>query len=265
MRSSVATSISSRKSSKRSSDVPALVCRDLVKRFYYYEHRPTTLREVFIRVVLRRPLEIRRPNFSLAAFNLRVEQGEAIALIGPNGSGKSTALRLMAGIYAPTEGTVERCGRISSVIELGAGFHEELTGAENVELYAAILGLSRRELASRFDEMVSFAEIGDFIDTPVKYYSSGMYARLAFSVAVCVEPDIMLLDEILAVGDAEFRQRCLERLQRFHRAGGTLIIASHDLPIVRQLCSRAIWLERGQVKMAGDVNQVLEAYEAETS
>ena len=142
-----------------------------------------------------------------------------MALIGANGSGKSTALRLIAGIYRPSSGTIETNGRITAVIELGAGFHPELTGAENIALYAAVLGLPRRELAARYDEIVEFAEIRDFLDTPLKYYSSGMEARLAFSVAVCLRPDILLLDEVLAVGDQAFRTRCLERLRQYHTRG----------------------------------------------
>jgi len=178
---------------------PAVLCRDVFKHFYLYSHRTTSLREWFIRTALRRPIHIRRAEFSLRGFNLRIERGEAVALIGPNGSGKSTALRLIAGIYTPSTGTVETLGRIAAVIELGAGFNMELTGAENVGLYGAIMGLDRTQLAQRYEKIIEFAGIGKFIDMPVKYYSSGMVARLAFSVAVNVQPDILLLDEVLAV------------------------------------------------------------------
>jgi ABC-2 type transport system ATP-binding protein len=241
---------------------PAVELRDVSKRFYYYEHRTKSLREFFIRRVLHRPLHVRRAHFTLSDVNLRIEAGEVVALIGHNGSGKSTALRLVAGIYLPSEGTIETNGRIASVIELGAGFHPELTGAENLSLYAAVLGLGRRELALRFNEIVEFAEMRDVLDTPLKYYSSGMEARLAFSVAVCLEPDILLLDEVLAVGDETFRQRCLERLKSFHARGGTMIIVSHELDQVAALCSRAVWLDRGQVRLDGDVQTVLAAYRA---
>jgi ABC-type polysaccharide/polyol phosphate transport system ATPase subunit len=218
------------------------------------------MREWFIRRVLRRPLHVRRTEFTLREMNLLVERGEAVALLGRNGSGKSTALRLIAGIYQPTTGTVETNGRITAVIELGAGFHPELTGAENIALYAAVLGLTRRELAARYDEIVEFADIPDLLDTPLKYYSSGLEARLAFSVAVCLQPDILLLDEVLAVGDQAFRDRCLQRLRMFHERGGTVILVSHELEQVRALCDRGIWLADGQVMMDGPIDTVLAGY-----
>ncbi|HEX3276372.1 MAG TPA: ATP-binding cassette domain-containing protein, partial [Gemmatimonadales bacterium] len=150
---------------------------------------------------------MRHAAFSIRHLDLRVEPGESVALMGHNGSGKSTVLRLVAGIYQPTTGTIATNGRITAVIELGAGFHPELTGAENIHLYGAVLGLTRREILARWDEIVEFADMTEFLDTPLKYYSSGMEARLAFSVAVCLQPAILLLDEVLAVGDAAFRQR----------------------------------------------------------
>lgn len=239
-----------------------MVCRDVVKRFYHYEHRTSSLRQFFIRSVLRRPIHIRHAEFTLRDFNLEVAPGEAVALVGSNGSGKSTALRLIAGIYAPSEGVIETRGRLASVIELGVGFHEDLSGSENVSLYAAVMGLSRREIELRFDDILAFADIGDFIEEPVKYYSSGMRARLAFAVAICVRPDILLLDEVLAVGDHAFRERCLEHLRRFREGGGTLIIVSHDARQVRQLCSRAVWLEEGCVRLEGPVDDVVDRYES---
>jgi ABC-type polysaccharide/polyol phosphate transport system ATPase subunit len=160
---------------------PIIECTGVTKRFYLYEHRTTSLQEFVVRSVLRRPIHIRHAQFQLTNFNLRVDAGQSVGIIGANGAGKSTALRLIAGIYPPTSGTIVRRGRVVAVIELGATFHFELTGAENVRLYAAALGLTREEIAERYDEMVAFAEIEDFIDTPTKYYSSGMRARLAFS------------------------------------------------------------------------------------
>jgi ABC-type polysaccharide/polyol phosphate transport system ATPase subunit len=238
------------------------LCRGVVKRFYLYSHRTTSLREWFIRSALRRPIHVRHAEFSLRDFNLRVERGETVALIGPNGCGKSTVLRLIAGIYMPTEGTVVTTGRIAAVIELGAGFNMELTGAENMELYGSIMGLDRGRLARHYDEIVSFAGIGKFIETPVKYYSSGMIARLAFSVAVNVWPDILLLDEVLAVGDQAFQEKCLERLQAIQAGGGTIVMVSHDLNTVSDFCSRAVWLENGSTRMEGDARAVVEAYRA---
>ena len=261
MPSSIATPASFPKSSDRAVDT-AVELRGVSKRFYYYEHRTSSLREWFIRRVLHRPLNIGRAEFTLRRFDLRVARGESVALIGSNGSGKSTALRLIAGIYRPSSGTIRTSGRLTAVIELGAGFHPELTGADNVALYAAVLGLGRRELMARYDDMVEFAQMREFMDTPLKYYSSGMGARLAFSVAVCFQPDILLLDEVLAVGDQAFRDRCLARLRAYHAGGGTLILVSHEVDQVRELCARAVWLEHGEMRMDGDADQVLTAYRA---
>lgn len=238
---------------------PAILCEDVHKRFHLYERNTRSLRRLFIEALWNRP---RRPQpyFALSDFNLRLMRGEAVALIGPNGSGKSTALRVIAGVYAPTSGTVRVNGRLTAVIELGAGFHPELTGAENVALYAAIMGLRPRELAGRFEAITDFAEIGDFIETPVKYYSSGMQARLAFAVAVCADHDILLLDEVLSVGDEKFREKCLQHLAGFHDAGGTLVVASHDFTSLRRLCTRAVWLEKGRPVMAGPLDEVTHAF-----
>lgn len=234
----------------------------MTKRFHFYEHRTSTLRQWFIRTVLRKPLHARSASFVLERLDLSIGPGEVVALIGTNGSGKSTALRLMAGIYRPTEGVVETRGRIGAVIELGAGFHPELTGAENVALYASVLGLTRRQLAERFADIVAFAGVESVLHTPIKYYSSGTAARLAFAVAICVEPDVLLLDEVLAVGDEGFRERCLERLRSFHASGGTIVLVSHELAQVRRLCTRAVWLDAGRLRMDGDVETVLAAYQA---
>jgi ABC-type polysaccharide/polyol phosphate transport system ATPase subunit len=239
---------------------PAVALRGVSKRFYFYEHRTSSLREWFIRRVLRRPIHVRRAAFTLQGLDLTVRRGEAVALLGRNGSGKSTVLRLIAGIYRASSGTVETHGRITAVIELGAGFHPELTGAENIALYAAVLGLTRKDLAERYDEIVEFAAIPDLPDTPLKYYSSGMEARLAFSVAVCLQPDILLLDEVLAVGDEAFRRRCLDRLRDYHARGGTLILVSHELEQLRELCPRGVWLDQGRLVQDGPIDAVLASY-----
>ncbi|MFN2400428.1 MAG: ABC transporter ATP-binding protein [Gemmatimonadaceae bacterium] len=238
----------------------AVECRGVVKRFYHYEHRTTTLQEFFVRSVLRKPIHVRHAHFELTGFDLRVERGEFVALVGPNGSGKSTALRLIAGIYPPTEGTIITNGRVVAVIELGATFHPELTGAENVGLYAAALGLNRREIAKRFPVLADFSGVEDFIDVPIKYYSSGMRARLAFSVALHAEPDILLLDEILAVGDEIFREKCMSRLRAFHAGGGTILTVSHDLAAVRNMASRVVWLDHGHVRASGPAAEVVGRY-----
>jgi ABC-type polysaccharide/polyol phosphate transport system ATPase subunit len=238
----------------------AVECRGVSKIFYVYQHRTTSLREWFIRTMRGNPLTVGKPLFTLTDFNVKVKKGEGVAIIGPNGSGKSTALRLIAGIYKPSAGSVKTVGRIGAVIELGAGFHSELTGMENVQLYGAILGLNRKELGIHFQEIVEFSEIGEFIHIPIKYYSSGMGARLAFAVAVCWDPDILLLDEVLAVGDHSFRAKCLDRLSNFHAGGGTMVITSHEQELVRRLCSKAVWLEKGRVIMEGPVDTVFRAY-----
>jgi len=240
---------------------PVIVCESVQKRFHLYERHTRSLRRLFIDTALRRP-QRPRPYFALSDFDLRLMPGEGVALIGRNGSGKSTALRVIAGIYAPTSGTVQVHGRLTAVIELGAGFHPELTGAENVALYGAIMGLSRRELAQRFEAITAFAEIGDFIETPVKYYSSGMQARLPFAVAVCADHDVLLLDEVLSVGDEKFREKCLEHLADYHARGGALVVASHDLVSLRRLCTRAIWLEQGRPVMVGPLDEVTAAFHA---
>ena len=238
----------------------AVRCAAVSKRFRIYEHRAMSLRETFIRVLLRKQALLGRPYFALGDIDFTIEKGEAVALIGTNGSGKSTILRVIAGIYPPSDGEVQLSGRLAAVLELGAGFHPDLTGTENVAIYGTALGLSRQEIRERFREILDFADIGQFIDTPVKYYSSGMVARLAFAVAVCVEPDILLLDEVLSVGDETFRDRCFERLRRFHAHGGTLIFVSHDLETVREMCTRAIWMDQGAVRMDSEVNEVVDAY-----
>jgi ABC-type polysaccharide/polyol phosphate transport system ATPase subunit len=240
--------------------LPIIECTGVTKHFYHYEHRTSSLQELFMRTVLRRPIHVRRTHFHLHDFTMQVQPGESVALIGSNGSGKSTALRLIAGIYPPSEGTIVRRGLVVAVIELGATFHPELTGAENIRLYAAALGLTRDQISEQFDEMVAFAEIEEFLHTPTKYYSSGMRARLAFSVAVCCNPDVLLLDEVLSVGDERFRQRCMDRITRFQAAGGTLLFVSHELDTVKRVCSRAVWLERGAIRLSGPADDVVSAY-----
>ena len=239
----------------------AIECRGVVKHFYHYDHRTTTLQEFFMRSVMRKPLHVRTPHFHLEGLDVAISRGESVAFIGHNGSGKSTALRLIAGIYPPSEGVVRTAGRLVAVIELGATFQPELTGVENAELYAAALGMTRRESVTRLPEIIDFAGIEEFADVPLKYYSSGMRSRLAFAIAICTDPDTLLLDEVLAVGDAEFRNRCYERLTAFRRGGGTLVVVSHDPESVRAMCSRGIWLDQGSVRLDGPIDEVLAAYE----
>jgi lipopolysaccharide transport system ATP-binding protein len=188
-------------------------------------------------------------------------KGESMALVGRNGAGKTTILKLLANITKPTSGNMHTHGQLSALIELGAGFHPDLTGRENIYLNGTILGLSRDNIRRRFDEIVDFSELEQFIDTPVKRYSSGMIIRLGFSVAACIEPDILLVDEVLAVGDASFRQKCLKRIQSLINDGTSIIFVSHNLYMVQAVCRKALYLEKGQVRLIGDTNQVIEAYE----
>lgn len=189
----------------------------------------------------------RKDFWALRDVSIDIRAGETIGLIGHNGSGKSTLLKLIGGIIEPTNGTVVERGRLAALLELGAGFHPDLTGRENVYLNAAVLGLSRSETDRRFDEIVSFAAIDDFIDTQVKFYSSGMYVRLAFAVAIHTDPDILLVDEVLAVGDEAFQRKCMDRIAEFQREGRTIIIVSHALAQITELCTRAILLDKGRL------------------
>jgi ABC-2 type transport system ATP-binding protein len=197
--------------------------------------------------------------WALRDIDLTIAQGETIGLIGRNGSGKSTLLKCLAGILQPTEGTIRTEGRLAALLELGAGFHPELTGRENVFLNASILGLSKRDVAKRFDEIVDFAELETFIDNQVKHYSSGMYVRLGFAVAVNMEPDILLVDEVLAVGDEAFQRKCLDRVKRFQREGRKIVLVTHDVERVRQICDRAGVLEDGHMISLGPAGEAIRA------
>ncbi len=193
------------------------------------------------------------------------EPGEALAIVGPNGAGKSTLLKLISGILQPTSGTVETEGRVTALIELGAGFHPEITGRENALINGMLLGLTRREIEERMDEIAAFADIGEFFDLPVKTYSSGMYVRLGFAVAVLADPDILLIDEVLAVGDEAFTRRCLDQIARMRRSGVTMILVSHDLDLVSQVADRAVYLDGGRLKMEGAVDAVVARYRSDVA
>ncbi len=202
----------------------------------------------------------RKYHWALQDVSFDLEKGQSLALVGPNGAGKSTILKLLAKITNPTSGQVEVNGQLSALIELGAGFHPDLTGRENIFLNGTILGLTYKEIQKRFDEIVDFSEIEEFIDTPVKRYSSGMTVRLGFAVASCIEPDILLVDEVLAVGDASFRQKCIERIKTLLNNGTSLIFVSHDMGLVRAVCERAIRIEHGQVQNIGTSGEIIDIY-----
>lgn len=202
---------------------------------------------------------------ALTGIDVAVEPGEVVAILGPNGSGKSTFLKLAGGIFRPTSGRVQTEGRITALIELGAGFHPEITGWENVIINGMLLGLSRREVEQRMDDILEFAGIGDFIDRPVKTYSSGMYVRLGFAVAVAVDPDILLIDEVLAVGDEAFVARCLDRLARMRRRGVTMILVTHDLHMAAAFADRGIYLDQGRIVADGPTDQVVARYRGDVA
>ena len=201
------------------------------------------------------------PFFALKNVSFRVQQGESVAVVGPNGAGKSTLLGLVVGLAQPDGGELTVNGRVAALLEIGSGFHSDLTGAENLWLNASLLGLTRKRTEELFESVVEFAGISHFIDEPLRIYSAGMAMRLAFSVAVHTDPDILVIDEILAVGDQAFQAKCFERILQFKRGGRTILCVSHSTSTVEQLCDRAIWLDHGEVMMDGAVRSVLEAYE----
>jgi len=229
-------------------------------RFVFRQEHSRSFKELLLNLSQGRRDGQREEFWALRDVSFAVEPGEALALIGPNGAGKSTVLKLISRIISPTSGRVEVNGRVGALLQLGAGFHGDLTGRENIYLNASILGLSRAEIRRKMDAIIAFSELERFIDIPVKRYSSGMYVRLGFSVAVHTDPEILLIDEVLAVGDQNFQHKCTERIMEMKQDGITLCFVSHALPAVRRLCSRAIWLNDGIVQAEGDVEDVISAY-----
>ena len=219
-----------------------------------------TLKSALLKRSLLRDLRPDEAFVALKDVSFTVPKGSTFGVIGRNGSGKSTALKLVAGITKPSAGTVRVTGRISALIELGAGFHPEISGRENVFINGIMLGLSKREVEARFDEIVDFAELREFIDAPVKTYSSGMYMRLGFAVAIHVDPDVLLVDEVLAVGDESFTHKCLDKFGELHRRGKTVLIVTHSLGLVERLCDNAVWLDGGEKQLEGDPMRVVGAY-----
>ena len=235
---------------------PAVELSSVSKRFRIEYDKPSSLKEAVLRFGRRHIDDF----WVLHDISLTIAAGSFFGLVGHNGSGKSTLLRLMAGIYRPTTGEIATRGRLSALLELGAGFHPDLTGRENVYLNGAMLGLGRRQMAAAMDAIVDFSGVGVQIDAPVKIYSSGMYARLGFAVAVNVDPEILLVDEVIAVGDEEFQQRCLHHMDQLRASGTTIVLVSHDTALVRQLCDCAGWLDHGRLRAVGDPDEVVDAY-----
>src|SRR5829696_2167790 len=231
-----------------------------VYRRFGHKRQFATLKSALLRGSLIRDLRPEETFTAVSDVSFTVPPGTTLGVIGRNGSGKSTMLKLVAGITKPTSGDVRVNGRISALIELGAGFHPEISGRENVFINGIMLGLSKREVAKRFDEIVEFAELQQFIDAPVKTYSSGMYMRLGFAVAIHVDPDVLLVDEVLAVGDEGFTHKCLDKFGEFKRRGKTILLVTHSLNLVERFCDEALWLDHGRVRGSGDPKRVVGAY-----
>ncbi len=243
----------------------AIEARNVTKIYRRFQHKRqfATLKSAILTGSLVRDLRADETFRALDDVSFDVEAGRTYGIVGRNGSGKSTMLKCVAGISKPTSGTVKVNGRISALIELGAGFHPEISGRENVFINGIMLGLSRAEIERRFDEIVSFAELEPFIDAPVKTYSSGMYMRLGFAVAVHVDPDVLLVDEVLAVGDEGFAHKCLDKFGEFRRRGKTILLVTHSLGLVERFCDEALWLHKGRVRAVGDPKRVVDAYVTE--
>ncbi len=240
----------------------AIECVDVHKIYRRYSRRNSfaTLKSALLSGDLLRGAAEHQTFEALRGVSFTVPAGRTFGIIGRNGSGKSTMLKLIAGIGKPTSGAVRVNGRVSALIELGAGFHPEISGRENVFINGLMLGLSKKEIADRFDDIVSFAELQEFIDAPVKTYSSGMYMRLGFAVAINVDPDVLLVDEVLAVGDESFTHKCLEKFAEFRQRGKTILLVTHQLDLVQRFCDDALWLDRGVVRAEGDPKRVSDAY-----
>ena len=234
------------------------------KYFRMDRDKPRAFQQLFISLLHRNKQENEDDKrfWALRDVSFSVQRGESIGLIGTNGAGKSTTLKLISRIIQPSSGLVKVNGRVTALLELGAGFHPDLSGRDNIYLNGAVMGLSRRDVDSKIDQIIDFAEVGEFIDVPVKDYSSGMYARLGFSVAIHLDPDILLVDEVLSVGDQAFQQKCNERMQELRRSGITVLFVSHSLETIANTCSKAVWLDHGHVRMAGDIHKVTDAYYA---
>ena len=234
----------------------AVEAEEVSKQFRLYHEKHTTLKERLIRFGRQR-YEL---FWALHDVSLTVEEGQTLGLIGANGSGKTTLLKIIGGIMRPSSGVIRTQGRLAGLLELGAGFHPDLTGRENIYMNASILGLRKREIDRKFDAIVAFSELEPFIDNQVKHYSSGMYVRLGFSVAVHVEPEILLVDEVLAVGDEAFQRKCLDRVRGFQKEGRTIVVVTHAVELVREVCTHAAFLHEGNLEAHGAVNDVIRAF-----
>lgn len=235
----------------------AIEIRNMSKSFRIQSDRAKSLKDMILFFNRKNSKSVLRV---LNNISVDIEKGETVALVGTNGSGKSTLLKLMTRIIYPTEGTVETNGKLTSLLELGAGFHQDFTGRENIYFNASIFGLTQEEIESRMDDIIEFSELGAFIDEPIRTYSSGMYMRLAFSIAINVDAEILLIDEILAVGDQHFQDKCYAKLRELKASDKTIVIVSHSLDVVKDLCTRAIWIYKGDFRMDGNPSEVIDEY-----
>lgn len=244
------------KKNKEKNTKNAIVVKDVYKKFKLVYDKPFTLKE---RLIFWKNTKVGYHEV-LKGIDINIKKGETVALIGVNGSGKSTLLKLMTKIIYPTTGTIKTYGKLTSLLELGAGFHQDFTGRENIYFNASIFGLTAAEIDNRVQDIIDFSELGEFIEAPVRTYSSGMYMRLAFSVAINVDAEILLIDEILAVGDQHFQDKCYKKLQELKESGKTIVIVSHNTGAIQKLCDRAIWLYEGEIREDGPSKEVIKKY-----
>ena len=246
---------------KEEQEESSIIVDDVYKSFNVYYDKANTMKEKLLFLFSRNRKEKR---MVLQGINAKIKKGEVVALIGTNGSGKSTLLKLLTKIIYPNKGTIETKGKLTSLLELGAGFHPDFSGRENIYFNASIFGLTRKEIESRLDDIIEFSELGSFIDNPVRTYSSGMYMRLAFSVAINVDADILLIDEILSVGDEHFQNKCFDKMLELKKEGKTMVFVTHSMGAVKRLCDRTMWLQNGKIRMDGKTEDVVPKYIEET-
>ena len=244
------------------SDDVVIELKDVSLKFKLQREKTPSLKEVIIKFLTRKVSYV--DFYALKDINLKVKRGESVGIIGRNGAGKTTLLRVIAGIYKPTSGKVTVKGRIMPIIELGAGFDMELTGRENIFLNGLLLGMTRKEIEERYDEIGEFSGLGEFINSPMRTYSSGMKLRLGFSIATAIDPDIILIDEVFAVGDREFREKCVRRIREMREKGATLLFVSHDMDAIKENCERVIWLEEGEIMIDDESQRVIRCYSENT-
>lgn len=247
---------------KEKTEEYSIIVENVYKTFNVYLDKANTIKEKLLFLFSRNKKQKREV---LKGISLKIKKGEVVALIGTNGSGKSTLLKLLTKIIYPNKGKIETNGKLTSLLELGAGFHPDFSGRENIYFNASIFGLTKKEIDSRLEDIIEFSELKDFIDSPVRTYSSGMYMRLAFSVAINVDADILLIDEILSVGDEHFQNKCFEKMLELKKQGKTMVFVTHSMGTVKSLCDRAIWLKDGLIRMDGNIEEVVDEYIKENS